>query len=63
MDIRAVREAFPDWILMGNVACNRLQDVDDEVRSLYRNATDGGDFQLKSGETRTVATKPSAFVA
>ena len=31
MDIRAVREAFPDWILMGNVACNSLQDVDDDA--------------------------------
>jgi len=30
MDIREVREQFPDWILMGNVACNSLQDVDEE---------------------------------
>ncbi len=29
MDIRNVRERFPDWILMGNVACNMLQDADD----------------------------------
>jgi len=28
MDIRAVREQFPDWILMGNVHCGMLQDVD-----------------------------------
>jgi len=28
MDIQAVREQYPDWILMGNVACNLLQDVD-----------------------------------
>lgn len=29
MDIRHVREQYPDWILMGNVACNVLQDLDD----------------------------------
>jgi uroporphyrinogen decarboxylase len=29
MDIREVREQYPDWILMGNVACNMLQDSDD----------------------------------
>jgi uroporphyrinogen decarboxylase len=29
MDIKAVRDQFPDWILMGNVACNLLQDVDE----------------------------------
>jgi len=28
MDIRAVREQFPDWIVMGNVHCGMLQDVD-----------------------------------
>lgn len=31
MDIKAVRERYPDWLLMGNVACNLLQDTD-EVR-------------------------------
>jgi len=37
MDIKAVREAYPDWILMGNVACNRLQDVDEEgIRNAVR---------------------------
>jgi len=29
MDIRQVREQYPDWILMGNVACNMLQDTDE----------------------------------
>lgn len=30
MDIRTVREQYPDWLLMGNVACNMLQDTDEE---------------------------------
>ena len=30
MDIKAVREQFPDWILMGNVNCSMLQDADEE---------------------------------
>jgi len=30
MDIRKVREQYPDWILMGNVACNMLQDTNGE---------------------------------
>jgi uroporphyrinogen decarboxylase len=30
MDIKEVREQYPDWILMGNVACNMLQDSDQE---------------------------------
>jgi len=29
MDIREVRAQYPDWILMGNVACNMLQDTDE----------------------------------
>jgi uroporphyrinogen decarboxylase len=29
MDIRQVRQQYPDWILMGNVACNMLQDADE----------------------------------
>lgn len=29
MDIKAVRKRYPDWLLMGNVACNMLQDSDD----------------------------------
>lgn len=30
MDIKAVREKYPDWLLMGNVACNMLQDTNEE---------------------------------
>ena len=30
MDIRKVREAYPDWILMGNVNCGMLQFADEE---------------------------------
>ena len=30
MDIKEVRERYPDWILMGNVACNMLQDTNEE---------------------------------
>jgi len=29
MDIQQVRRDYPDWILMGNVACNMLQDVNE----------------------------------
>ena len=29
MDIRHVRDLYPDWILMGNVACNMLQDTNE----------------------------------
>ncbi len=29
MDIQKVRNDYPDWILMGNVACNLLQDTDE----------------------------------
>jgi uroporphyrinogen decarboxylase len=33
MDIRAVRDRYPDWILMGNVECSMLQDTrPDEIR-------------------------------
>jgi uroporphyrinogen decarboxylase len=43
MDIRAVRDEFPDWLLMGNVACNRLQDVDDEgIRQSVRYGMEHG---------------------
>lgn len=43
MDIRAVREAFPDWILMGNVACNSLQEVDEEgIRNSVRYCMEHG---------------------
>ena len=30
MDIKVVRDLYPDWILMGNVACNMLQDADEK---------------------------------
>lgn len=37
MDIKAVREQYPDWLLMGNVACNMLQDTDDaKIRESVR---------------------------
>lgn len=29
MDIKQVRDQYPDWILMGNVACNMLQDTNE----------------------------------
>ena len=29
MDIKLVRDQYPDWILMGNVACNMLQDANE----------------------------------
>ncbi len=33
MDIKAVREKYPDWILMGNVHCGMLQDtIEDKIR-------------------------------
>jgi uroporphyrinogen decarboxylase len=37
MDIKQVRERFPDWILMGNVACNMLQDTNEaQIRESVR---------------------------
>ena len=37
MDIKAVREAYPDWILMGNVKSSMLQEtVEDEIRESVR---------------------------
>jgi len=34
MDIKTVREKYPDWILMGNVKCSMLQDANKEkIRS------------------------------
>jgi uroporphyrinogen decarboxylase len=37
MDIKDVREKYPDWLLMGNVACNLLQDTDAEkIREAVR---------------------------
>ena len=31
MDIKAVREQYPDWILMGNVQCSTLQNVEESA--------------------------------
>ncbi|MDP6524374.1 MAG: uroporphyrinogen decarboxylase family protein [Kiritimatiellia bacterium] len=37
MDIKEVREQYPNWILMGNVACNMLHDSnEDEIRESVR---------------------------
>jgi len=37
MDIQKVRQQYPEWILMGNVACNMLQDaVEEEIRESVR---------------------------
>lgn len=37
MDIKIVREQYPDWLLMGNVACNLLQDTDEQkIRDAVR---------------------------
>ncbi len=43
MDIKVVREKYPDWILMGNVACNMLQDTDDaKIRESVRYCMEHG---------------------
>ncbi len=44
MDIKEVREKYPDWILMGNVACNMLQDgTEEQIRkSVQYCMTHGG---------------------
>jgi len=43
MDIRQVRAQYPDWILMGNVACNILQDTDEaRIRESVRYCMDHG---------------------
>lgn len=43
MDIRQVREYYPDWILMGNVPCNLLQDGDEEaIRNAVRYSFEHG---------------------
>ena len=37
MDIGVVRETYPDWLLMGNVPCSLLQDVEEEpIREAVR---------------------------
>ena len=43
MDIKAVREQYPDWLLMGNVACNMLQDTNEEkIRESVRYCMEHG---------------------
>lgn len=45
MDIRAVRAQYPEWLLMGNVPCNLLQDEgkEEEIRAAVRECvTHGG---------------------
>ncbi len=44
MDIKQVREKYPEWILMGNVNCAMLQDcIEDQIRESVRYAmTNGG---------------------
>ena len=43
MDIKLVREKFPDWILMGNVNCSMLQDVNEqEIRQSVKYCMDYG---------------------
>jgi uroporphyrinogen decarboxylase len=37
MDIRVVREKYPNWLLMGNVPCNLLQETDEpQIRNAVR---------------------------
>ena len=43
MDIKKVRADFPDWILMGNVNCSMLQDMDEQmIRESVRYAMNYG---------------------
>jgi uroporphyrinogen decarboxylase len=43
MDIAEVRRQYPDWILMGNVPCNMLQDADEErIRQSVRYCLEHG---------------------
>ncbi|OXU14903.1 uroporphyrinogen decarboxylase family protein [Sedimentisphaera salicampi] len=45
MDIKEVRNQYPEWLLMGNVACNMLQDVNDEsIRESVRYCMRHGGF-------------------
>lgn len=45
MDIKKVRQEYPDWLLMGNVACNMLQDVNEElIRDSVRYCMQHGGF-------------------
>jgi uroporphyrinogen decarboxylase len=43
MDIKKVRSDYPDWLLMGNVPCNLLQDVDEnKIREAVRYCMEHG---------------------
>ncbi len=43
MDIQAVRAVYPDWLLMGNVPCNLLQDTHDaDIRAAVRHCMQHG---------------------
>jgi uroporphyrinogen decarboxylase len=43
MDIAAVRQQYPDWLLMGNVHCAMLQDaIDPQIRASVRNCMQHG---------------------
>lgn len=48
MDIKSVRQQYPDWILMGNVACNLLQDVDElQIRESVRYCMEHGGIEKR----------------
>ena len=48
MDIKTVREQYPDWLLMGNVACNLLQDTDEqEIRDAVKYCMEYGGIGKK----------------
>ena len=48
MDIKTVREQYPDWLLMGNMACNLLQDTDEEkIRDAVRYCMEYGGIGKK----------------
>ena len=58
MDIRAVRERFPDWILMGNVHCGMLQDVNEQkIRESVRYCMEYGG----AGKTYIFSTSNCIF--
>lgn len=43
MDIKTVRQQYPDWLLMGNVACNLMQDADEnQIRNSVRYCMEQG---------------------
>jgi len=48
MDIKEVRNRYPDWILMGNVACNMLHDGDEiRIRESVRYCMEHGGIGKK----------------